>query len=126
VAKQQSKLLNTFEEKRAAAVSRLKQTFSGQKTTQKNVVQHTNDSLHLTHDTSQDILAEIASLAVELTMRIGESYLVEPFLSEEDTGSVNTGGLSKHAHQALYARYILQLVALVRDQENLYSGSLQT
>jgi len=114
VAKLQSKQLYDYEERRNQAIQELKGTFSRERTTDKTVIQHTNTSLHTTHDRAQEIMTEIASLAVEMTMRIGESYLIEPFLPEESIAPPTH--LTKHTQQALYARYMLLVTAYEAKQ----------
>jgi len=103
--------LSKFHEKCQQDINLLKQKFSGEKTTSKNVVQHTNDSLHITHDKAQALLAELASLAIELTMRVGESFLIEPMLPSEELEHISVPeGMHKQEHQAYYGTQLLQRI----------------
>lgn len=89
------------------------------------MIQHTNDSLHTTHDKAQVILAELASLSLELLMRIGESWLIEPMLPYEETKNVIVpNGWHKQEHQANYALQCIQRLFRVCIQVSVYCSLL--
>lgn len=65
------------------------------------------------HDTVQNLLAEMSSLLIEYVMRVGESWLIEPMLPADETNIVIPPTMNKQEHQCVYANQMLNKLITV-------------